>query len=165
VVQERSRRQGTNVQLLGQLKIPDVMGNYELGPGGDSTLQHHIVVRISQKRTPEKMYVLKMSNRCQVTQKSHRRRWFGACWEMFGTADHILPFGDERHRQYWLHGRGHFYFFLAWATRAAFPPIFEHQRTMKKLTQENDTHAPLEASIDQDRQHALPLLPGPLGDY
>ena len=33
---------------------------------------------------------------------------------------------------------------------------------MKELPQENDTHAPLEVSIDQDRQHALPLLPGRL---
>jgi len=84
---------------------------------------------------------------------------------MFGTVDHTLPLGEERHRQYWLHGRNQVYFFLAWATRVAFPPIFEHHRTMKELTQENDTHAPLEASIDQVRQHALPLLPGPLGDY
>ena len=30
---------------------------------------------------------------------------------------------------------------------------------MKELTQENNTHDPLEVSIDQDRQHALPLLP------
>ena len=36
---------------------------------------------------------------------------------------------------------------------------------MKELTQENDTHAPLEVSIDQVRQHAFPLLPGPLADY
>ena len=33
---------------------------------------------------------------------------------------------------------------------------------MKELTQENDTHAPFEVSIDQDRQCALPLLPGRL---
>jgi hypothetical protein len=53
-------------------------------------------------------------------------------------------------------------FFLAWATRVAFTPIFEHHRTVKELTQENDTHAPLEVSIDQVRQHALPLSPGRL---
>jgi hypothetical protein len=33
---------------------------------------------------------------------------------------------------------------------------------MKELTQENDTHAPLELRVDQDRQHALPLSPGRL---
>jgi len=53
-------------------------------------------------------------------------------------------------------------FFLAWATRVAFTPIFEHHRTMKELTQESDTHAPLELRVDQDRQHALPLSPGRL---
>jgi len=45
------------------------------------------------------------------------------------------------------------------SARVAFPPIIEHHRAMKELPQENDTHAPLEVSTHQDRQHALPLLP------
>jgi len=43
--------------------------------------------------------------------------------------------------------------------RVAFPPIFEHHPAITEPTQEIDTHAPSEVSIDQRHHDALPLLP------
>jgi hypothetical protein len=45
------------------------------------------------------------------------------------------------------------------SVRVAFPPIFEHHPAMTEPIQENDTHAPLELSVDPDCQSTLPLSP------
>lgn len=68
--QKFARLNGAHVQRPGMLKILHVMSHDEGAARRDSAFQQHVVIRVAQMRSPQKMDILQVRERRQVTQVS-----------------------------------------------------------------------------------------------
>lgn len=88
-----------HVQCFNASKVPDIVGHDELTTRCYRALKHHVVIGVTQKRSPQKVHVLQVRDRCQVAQKAQRCVTRRARWQMFWSGQDCLPFSVERHRK------------------------------------------------------------------
>ena len=70
-----------------------------LAASGKSEFQKHIIIRVCEKWPPKEMNFNRMRLRRKVSQELQRALRGLAWWDVFGPAEHLLPFQIQRERQ------------------------------------------------------------------